>query len=119
MTRSSAPLTLSANAAKRINKVIAESNGAATFVRLEVLGGGCSGYQYKFGFETTLDNAEDTIIERDGAQLVIDGTSLALVQGSEIDYGESLMESGFRVTNPNAASSCGCGSSFAVKTPAS
>jgi iron-sulfur cluster insertion protein len=108
-------VSLSESAAKRISKVVAESGSAALAVRLEVLGGGCSGYQYKFGFADALDDAEDVVIERAGAKLVVDKTSLQLLDGSEVDYGETLMESGFRVVNPNAASSCGCGSSFAVK----
>jgi iron-sulfur cluster assembly accessory protein len=108
-------LSLSENAAKRIAKVVAESGGAALGVRLEVLGGGCSGYSYKFGFADAVEAGEDIVVERDGARLVIDKTSLGMLEGSEVDYGESLMESGFRITNPNAASSCGCGSSFSVK----
>jgi iron-sulfur cluster assembly accessory protein len=107
-------LTLSENAAKRINKVVAEQQGGLQAVRLEVLGGGCSGYQYKFGFADAVDEAEDVVIMRDGARLVVDKTSMQLLEGSEVDYGESLMESGFRVVNPNAASSCGCGTSFSV-----
>ena len=108
-------ISLTESAAKRINKVVADSGKTGLFVRLEVLGGGCSGYQYKFGFAEGVDTAEDIVVERDGARLVVDKTSLGLLEGSEVDYGESLMESGFRVTNPQAASSCGCGSSFAVK----
>jgi iron-sulfur cluster insertion protein len=109
-----APLSLSEAAARRINKVVADEKNPALMVRLEVLGGGCSGYQYKFGFESGFNEVEDIIIERDGAKLVVDKTSLELLQGSEVDYGESLMEAGFKVKNPNAASSCGCGTSFSV-----
>src|SRR5271154_4712851 len=109
------PLRLSEAAARRINKVVADEKNPALMVRLEVAGGGCSGYQYKIDFATGFDAAEDVIIERDGAKLVVDKTSLDLLKGSEVDYGESLMEAGFRVNNPNASSSCGCGSSFAVK----
>ncbi|MDR3450832.1 MAG: iron-sulfur cluster assembly accessory protein [Alphaproteobacteria bacterium] len=108
-------VSISEAAARRINKVVGDSGGAALAVRLEVLGGGCSGYQYKFGFAEAVDAAEDVVVERDGARLVVDKTSLGLVDGSEVDYGEGLMESGFRIVNPQAASSCGCGSSFAVK----
>ncbi len=108
-------ISLSAAAAGRIKKVVAESSGAAFAVRLEVLGGGCSGYQYKFGFAEEVNQDEDVAIENDGAKLIIDKTSLSLLEGSEVDYSESLMESGFRVVNPNATSSCGCGSSFAIK----
>ena len=110
-------LSLTEAAARRINKVVADEKNPALMVRLEVLGGGCSGYQYRFGFEAAFDPAQDVMIERDGARLVIDKTSLELLNGSEIDYGESLMEAGFKVVNPNATSSCGCGSSFAVKAP--
>lgn len=107
-------LRLSEAAAKRIKKVVAAENNPSLMVRLEVLGGGCSGYQYKFGFDALAKPGEDIIIERDGAKLVIDTTSLDLLKGSEVDYSESLMEAGFKVINPNAVSSCGCGSSFAV-----
>jgi len=107
-------LSITSAAARRINKVVADENNPALMVRLEVLGGGCSGYQYRFGFDAAMDTNEDVIIERDGAKLVVDKTSLELLQGSEVDYGESLMEAGFKVNNPNATASCGCGSSFAV-----
>ena len=70
-----------------------------------MLGGGCSGYQYKFGFDARRDPAEDVLVERDGARLVVDKVSLDLLAGSEIDYSESLMEAGFKVNNPNASSS--------------
>jgi len=108
-------VSLSETAARHITKIISDSSDKALAVRLEVLGGGCSGYQYKFGFSGDIDPVEDVIIERSGGKLVIDKTSLGLLEGSEIDYGESLMESGFRVVNPQATSSCGCGSSFSVK----
>jgi iron-sulfur cluster insertion protein len=109
-----ATLILTESAARRIKAVVAAEKNPDLMVRLEVLGGGCSGYQYKFGFDSAFDPAEDVRIEHDGAKLVIDRTSLDLVKGSAIDYGESLMEAGFQVKNPNATSSCGCGSSFAV-----
>ncbi len=111
-------LRLSEAAARRINKVIADEKNPALMVRLEVAGGGCSGYQYKIDFDTKYDAAEDVIIERDGAKLVVDKTSLDLLKGSEVDFGENLMEAGFKVNNPNAASSCGCGSSFSTKSSA-
>ncbi len=110
-----AELTLSASAAKHIVKIVADEKNPALMVRLEVLGGGCSGYQYKFGFDGNANPAEDIVIARDGAKLVVDKTSLEYLAGSEVDYSESLMEAGFKIINPNAASSCGCGSSFAVK----
>jgi iron-sulfur cluster insertion protein len=108
-------LRLTEAAARRINKVVADEKNPALMVRLEVLGGGCSGYQYKFNFDSSFDPNEDVLVERDGAKLVVDKTSLELLQGSEVDFGESLMEAGFQIKNPNATSSCGCGSSFAVE----
>lgn len=114
MTEPQPPLTLSAAAARRINAIVAAENKPHLMVRLEVLGGGCSGFQYRFGFDTHAANADDCVIERDGARLIVDKTSLDLLQGSEVDYGESLMEAGFKVNNPNATASCGCGSSFSV-----
>ncbi len=110
------PLSLTEAAARRINKVVADEKNPALMVRLEVAGGGCSGFQYKFGFDSTFDPAEDVLVTRDGAKLVVDKTSLDLLKGSEVDYGESLMEAGFQVRNPQAASSCGCGTSFSVKS---
>ncbi len=108
-------LSITEAAAKRINKVVADEKNPALMVRLEVAGGGCSGYSYKFGFDSDFDKGEDILITRDGAKLVVDKTSLDLLKGSEIDYAESLMEAGFKVNNPNAESSCGCGSSFSTK----
>ncbi|MGE3622620.1 MAG: HesB/IscA family protein [Bdellovibrionales bacterium] len=110
-----ASLTLTDAAARRINKVVADQQNPGLMVRLEVAGGGCSGYSYKFGFDSAYDPAEDILVTRDGARLVVDRTSMDLLKGSQVDYGESLMEAGFKVINPNAESSCGCGSSFAVK----
>src|SRR5665213_1781286 len=91
------PLRLTEAAARRIKKVVTDENNPALMVRLEVLGGGCSGFQYKFSFDANKDAAEDVVIERDGAKLVVDKTSLGLVQGSEVDFGESLMEAGFKI----------------------
>jgi iron-sulfur cluster assembly accessory protein len=107
-------LTLSAAAARQIAKIVAGAAAPGQFVRLAVQGGGCSGYSYKFDFDAAFDAAEDIAVERDGARLVVDKTSLELLQGSEVDYSESLMEAGFKVNNPNAVSSCGCGTSFAL-----
>ena len=108
-------ISLTPNAAKRIQTILAESGNQATAVRLEVLGGGCSGFQYKFGYADGIDDAQDTFIEEHGARLVIDAISRGFLEGSTVDYKESIMEAGFVVLNPNAGSSCGCGSSFSIK----
>ena len=108
-------LRLSETAAQRIKQVVIQENTPNLMVRLAVLGGGCSGFQYRFDFDAASSDEDDVIIERDGARLVVDKVSLKLLEGSEIDYSESLMEAGFRVHNPKAVSSCGCGSSFDIE----
>lgn len=106
-------LELTAAAAKRV-LVLAEIEGnPALMLRLSVSGGGCSGYQYGFSFDDSA-GADDHVFERDGARLVVDDTSLGLLAGAQVDFIEDLMGSYFKVSNPNATSSCGCGSSFAV-----
>ena len=104
---------LSANAARRLGELIQAEGRPGLMLRLTVSGGGCSGFQYGFSFdETTTD--EDRVFERDGVKLVVDEVSLTLLGGAEIDYVEELVGASFQVRNPNAKSSCGCGSSFAV-----
>jgi iron-sulfur cluster assembly accessory protein len=107
-----APVTLSQSAAERI-RAIAEREGRPLMLRVAVEGGGCSGFQYQFDL---VDEAEsdDLKIERDGAAAVVDLTSLALLVGSEIDFVDQLAGAEFRVRNPNAKSSCGCGVSFSI-----
>jgi iron-sulfur cluster insertion protein len=105
-------VTLSPSAAARISAIAAKQEKPA-ILRLEVEGGGCSGFQYKFGLaETVL--GDDAITETEGVRLVVDPVSLELVAGCVVDYVESLGGAAFRVENPNAASGCGCGSSFSV-----
>jgi iron-sulfur cluster insertion protein len=103
---------LTISAAARV-AAIAAKQAKPAILRLSVEGGGCSGFQYKFGLSDTVD-ADDAIAETDGVRLVVDPVSLDLVSGAAVDYVESLGGSAFRVTNPNAASGCGCGSSFSV-----
>ena len=103
---------LTSNAAARV-AVIAAKLAKPAILRLSVEGGGCSGFQYKFGLAETVDSG-DTVAERDGVRLVVDPMSLDLVSGAAVDYVESLGGSAFKVTNPNAASGCGCGSSFSI-----
>ena len=105
-------ISLSPSAAARVASVAAKQNKPA-ILRLAVDGGGCSGFQYRFGFADTPE-ADDIVAETDGVRLVVDQISLDLVRGSIVDYVESLGGAAFRVENPNAASGCGCGSSFAI-----
>ena len=103
---------MSANAAKRIAALTA-AEGAGVMFRIAVNGGGCSGYQYDFSFDDAR-TADDLMIERDGARLLVDVVSLGFLTGAEIDFVEDLMGAHFEVKNPNAKSSCGCGTSFSV-----
>ena len=103
---------LSASAARRINK-ITTGQPAGTMLRVEVIGGGCSGYSYRFGFADKV-NADDQVVERDGAKVAIDEASLPFLAGSEIDFVEEIIGAAFKVHNPNATSGCGCGTSFSV-----
>jgi iron-sulfur cluster insertion protein len=112
MTALHQTISLSPSAAARV-AAIAARQAKPAILRLSVEGGGCSGFQYRFGLAETVEG-DDAIAETDGVQLVVDPVSLDLVAGAEVDYVESLGGSAFRVTNPNAASGCGCGSSFSV-----
>ena len=103
---------LTPSAAARV-AAIATKQAKPAILRLSVEGGGCSGCQSKFGLADTVEG-DDTVAECDGVRLVVDPISLDLVSGAAVDYVESLGGSAFKVTNPNAASGCGCGSSFSV-----
>lgn len=100
------------NAARRILSVMAHEP-PGSMLRVSVSGGGCSGFQYVF--DVAQEKApDDLVIERDGAVVLIDETSLELLEGCTIDFVDDLIGQSFRITNPNATSSCGCGTSFAV-----
>ena len=105
-------IALSPSAAARIAS-IAKRQGKPAILRLAVDGGGCAGFTYRFGLADEVE-AEDVRSERDGVTLVVDPISLDLLRGSTVDFVESLGGASFQVTNPNAASGCGCGSSFSV-----
>jgi iron-sulfur cluster assembly accessory protein len=105
-------IALSPSAAVRV-AAIALRQGKPAILRLSVEGGGCAGFQYRFGLADTAD-ADDTRAEQDGVTLVVDPVSLDLVRGATVDFVESLGGAAFQVTNPNAASGCGCGTSFGI-----
>lgn len=106
-------LQVSDRAAARLATLIAAENNSDLMFRISVSGGGCSGFQYGFGFDSDA-TADDLIFERHGVKVVIDETSLELLAGAEIDYVDELIGASFQIRNPNATSSCGCGNSFAV-----
>ena len=109
---SEAQIYLTDSAAKRVAAIAARQSKPA-ILRLAVDGGGCAGFTYKFEL-AEMAEADDTVAENDGVKLVVDPTSLDLVRGSAVDFVEDLSGAAFKVTNPNAASGCGCGSSFSV-----
>jgi len=105
-------VTLSRNAARRVAAIAGRKNKPA-ILRLAVDGGGCAGFTYSFDLADAADS-DDMVAETDGVRLVVDPASLELVRGSCVDFVEDLGGAAFRVTNPNAQSGCGCGSSFSV-----
>ena len=107
-----ASVTVSERAARRIGEILkGEAQGA--MLRVSVEGGGCSGFQYKFGVETARAD-DDLVIAREGAVVLIDPVSVNYMAGSEIDFVEDLIGASFKVNNPKATASCGCGTSFAL-----
>ncbi len=106
-------LVLSESAATRIKRLRDMEQDSSLMLRVTVSGGGCSGFQYAFSLDKTVAD-DDLVFEQHGVGVVIDEVSLGLLDGSVVDYVESLVGAAFQIRNPNAASTCGCGSSFAV-----
>lgn len=106
-------ILITEGAARRIAALQIQEDAADAFLRIAVSGGGCSGFQYGISFDDQ-KNADDVVFERDGITVIIDDTSLDLLNGAEVDFVEDLMGASFRISNPNAASSCGCGNSFSI-----
>jgi iron-sulfur cluster insertion protein len=108
-----APILVTSSAANKVSELIAEEGNPDLKLRIYVSGGGCSGFQYGFAFEEVVGEG-DTLVEKDGVSFLVDSVSLQYLAGAEIDYQEGLEGSRFIIKNPNAASSCSCGSSFSV-----
>ena len=104
-------IEITESAQKHIKKILISEN--SQFFRITVLGGGCAGFQYKFDFSEK-PNADDMIFEYNDAKVIIDKTSIELIKGSKIDYVTELIGSSFKISNPQASSSCGCGTSFSI-----
>lgn len=109
----SAPLIFTDSAANKVKELILEEGNPELKLRVFVTGGGCSGFQYGFTFDEVA-NEDDTVMEKNGVTLLIDPMSFQYLVGAEIDYTEGLQGSQFVIKNPNATSTCGCGSSFSV-----
>lgn len=106
------PVSVSANAARRIAEILS-SEPEGSMLRVSVEGGGCSGFRYEFAVEK-IRQEEDLAVERDGVTVVVDPVSLEYMKGAEIDFVDELIGASFQIKNPNAASGCGCGTSFSI-----
>jgi iron-sulfur cluster assembly accessory protein len=106
-------VSLSSSAAARVAAIAARQGRPGLKLRLAVDGGGCAGFQYRFGLESAAAD-DDLVVETDGVAMLVDPVSLPFLDGALVDYVETMGAAAFKVTNPNAASGCGCGSSFSV-----
>jgi iron-sulfur cluster insertion protein len=106
-------VSLSKAAAERVQVLAADEGQPDLMLRLSVSGGGCSGYSYAFSLDGEV-TADDHVFSAHGAKLVVDDVSLELLDGAEIDYVDDMLAASFRITNPNAKSTCGCGTSFST-----
>lgn len=106
-------ITLTDSFVKRLKELRAQQNEPKLMLRIQVDGGGCQGFEYAFKPDTT-QNEADHIFERDGVGVIVDDISLPYLEGAEVDYIDDLIGAHFKINNPNATSSCGCGTSFSV-----
>ena len=108
-------VTITEKAAKEVQRVMSEQKmPEATILRVGVVGGGCSGFQYSLGFDTNTDPAKDELYEQHGVKVAVDRKSAMFLEGTTIDFYDGIERRGFTFDNPNAKKSCGCGSSFSV-----
>ena len=107
------PLVFTDSAASKVKQLITDEDNAELMLRVFISGGGCSGFQYGFTFDESISDG-DTVVEKEGVRLLIDPMSIQYLTGAEIDYSESLEGAQFVIRNPNAQTTCGCGSSFSV-----
>nr|WP_133493571.1 MULTISPECIES: iron-sulfur cluster insertion protein ErpA [Alcanivorax] len=113
MMSESAPITLTERAAQKVQELRDDEGNPNLKLRVYITGGGCAGFSYGFTFDEQV-NDDDTSVDREGVTLLVDAMSIQYLDGSEVDYEQGLMGSRFVVNNPNAATTCGCGSSFSV-----
>ena len=112
--KKSNPVTMTQNAVAKVKEIMAQQNPVPAGLRIGVVGGGCSGFQYSMNFENGA-GAMDKVFDYDGLKLFVDATSLMYLSGVNVDYIETLEGAGFKFDNPNVKSTCGCGSSFNVE----
>ncbi len=111
--REGAPVVFTDSAARRVRQIIEAEGNPALMLRVSVMGGGCSGFQYSFALESATQN-DDLVIENGGVKLLVDPLSQQFLAGAEVDYVENLQGAQFTIRNPNATATCGCGTSFSV-----
>jgi iron-sulfur cluster assembly protein len=105
---------LTKKAEDKVKEIMSEQPEPYAGLRIQVVGGGCSGFQYRMGFDKNFNDQSDTVFEFDGLKVFVDKQSLLYMDGAEVDYIEGLHGAGFKFNNPNSTGSCGCGSSFSV-----
>ena len=113
MTDQSPTVSVTASAARRVAQLIEAENRPELKLRVAVAGGGCSGFQYTFDFDDQV-NDDDLVLEREGVSVLIDSLSLEYLAGARIDFVDDLIGAAFKIDNPNAEASCGCGTSFSI-----
>jgi len=107
-------ITLTEKAKEKVKEILVDQPETFAGLRIQVIGGGCSGFQYRMGFDKNFNDQNDSVFEFDGLRVFIDKSSLLYMDGAEVDYIEGLHGAGFKFNNPNVSGSCGCGSSFSV-----
>jgi iron-sulfur cluster assembly accessory protein len=108
------PVLLTKKAEEKVREIMSEQPEPYAGLRIQVVGGGCSGFQYRMGFDKNFNDQSDAVFEYDGLKVFVDKQSLLYMEGAEVDYVEGLHGAGFKFNNPNSTGSCGCGSSFSV-----
>jgi len=107
-------ILLTKKAEDKVKEILSGQPEPYAGLRIQVVGGGCSGFQYRMGFDKNFNDQSDQVFEFDGLKVFVDKQSLLYMDGAEVDYVEGLHGAGFKFSNPNASGSCGCGSSFSV-----
>jgi iron-sulfur cluster assembly accessory protein len=113
-TTQSTAITLTKKAEEKVREILAEQDEEFAGLRIQVVGGGCSGYSYRMGFDKSWNEDTDHVFRFDDLQVFVDRASLLHIEGTEVDYVEGLHGSGFKFNNPNVTGSCGCGQSFST-----
>ncbi len=107
-------ITLTKKAEDKVKEILADQPEAYAGLRIQVVGGGCSGFSYRMGFDKAYNESTDNLFEFDGLKVIVDRSSLLHMDGAEVDYVDGLHGAGFKFNNPNATGTCGCGSSFSA-----